>query len=321
MNYWKKSFGYYLLWPALGVYTAGLIAAIVVDCFTIKKMRKKIVDRIILVGELNEIEEEKEKEKERLLKLDKSLLDRPLFRNGNEKLTPINTKVTKKDLLMKNNTRKKSLDDSLLDDKGYHSQNEKLQTDISSTSGKVPKKKKKIIRKKKVKKIQDNFVSEEEKEGGENDLNDSSIDHNATSTSIKLKMPREEEKTFDIDNDTGLVKSAHKKKITRKKKVIKKKENKDKDQIENFDTDALSTHKSNSKSKRNKKSSDSSKEDTNSKIDEDDANSHLARDEEKKIEEKEKLKTHKVPTTIDIFEHNRNYWMMMFYSNTFVNVI
>ena len=57
MNYWKQSFGYYLVWPSLWVYIVGMSIAIIIDCFTVSKMRRKILNRIILVGELNEIEQ------------------------------------------------------------------------------------------------------------------------------------------------------------------------------------------------------------------------------------------------------------------------
>ena len=57
MNYWKQSFGYYLVWPSLWVYIVGMIIAITIDCFTLGKMRKRILERILLVGELNEIEQ------------------------------------------------------------------------------------------------------------------------------------------------------------------------------------------------------------------------------------------------------------------------
>ena len=75
LDYWRKSFGYYLVWPAFSVYIVALIVAIIVDCFTVPKMKKKIQERIKLVGQLNEEEERKDKERLPFIEEEKKLND------------------------------------------------------------------------------------------------------------------------------------------------------------------------------------------------------------------------------------------------------
>lgn len=59
LNYWTKSFGYYLLWPVIFIYITSVTVAIILDWLTLKDMRRKIEDRIMEVRILNDYDQDK----------------------------------------------------------------------------------------------------------------------------------------------------------------------------------------------------------------------------------------------------------------------
>jgi hypothetical protein len=70
LNYWNKSFGYYLCWTAMTVYIVGLTVAVIIDWFTLSNMRVKIEKRILDVGRKNARYKEEMKEEMRRKKME-----------------------------------------------------------------------------------------------------------------------------------------------------------------------------------------------------------------------------------------------------------
>lgn len=305
MNYWKKSFGYYLLWPATILYGVSLGVAIIIDCFTLSKMRRKIEERIIHVGESNE-KQAKEAELKGLLEEEKKL---------DSEISPDTKGKSKPKSKVK---RKKGLDDTVVEDKGYHSQgdNDSAIDALNITGDHVlapmPKKKKKIIKRKVLKKkAKNNFVQEE---GGEEEKKNG-LNRYASTSSIAIRMPVEEEKEVSLHSGLRQSKINGGKKL-KKKKIIRKKKKKP---IDTFDD-------LNSKADTKIQGSGSKVDDNmlshyNSEGDKDKEGSVSSDPDTKEVSPEETPKIHKMPTTVDVFESSRNFWSMLLYSNTFCNLI
>jgi hypothetical protein len=284
LNYWKQSFGYYLVWPFLAVYFVSLGAAIIFDCFTLSKMRTKIEKRIVLVGDLNEIEEKKQgliiEEEKRLYDpehLNEDDASQDGDDSGNKKISK--TRAVKDD---KNTEMEGELD--IFGNK-----------DVENTDTSKPKKKKKIIKKlrKKPKPVVEN-KGEVENEGGDEEHASKNI----------FNMPLEEEKYSDPTIDSVSVTSKKK-----KKKIIMKKKKKNSAEPPKIDLNP-SDHVD--PKDENKKDEEDKKEDEDS-VPED---SNIS---EEVVEKKERNIIHRMPNQIDVFEHNKGYWTILFFSNTFVN--
>jgi hypothetical protein len=123
-------------------------------------MRRKIEARILLIGELNEIEDEKENERKQFL-----LEGEEESKRLEETLLRRNTSTPK---TLKSLKTGSSGDNWKHGNSSYLSEEEKDAPLALLTATSEPKKKKKKLKKKIIrKKVQNNYLEEEEKEGGE----------------------------------------------------------------------------------------------------------------------------------------------------------
>lgn len=114
-------------------------------------------------------------------------------------------------------------------------------------------------------------------------------------------MPPEEEKVYDPTIDSVSVTTKKKKKIIRKKKKPIEHANTDPD----IDPNNISKN-NNDKSRDDKKTNNETASKSSSKS-------------EEVVEDGDENITHRMPTQIDVFEYNRGYWTILFFSNTFAN--
>lgn len=119
---------------------------------------------------------------------------------------------------------------------------------------------------------------------------------------INIRMPPEEEKVNDPTIDSISVSTKKKKKIIRKKK---KKPTEHAKTDPDFDPNELSKN-NNDKSRDDKKTNNETASKSSSKSAE-------------AVEDGDENITHRMPTQIDVFEYNRGYWTILFFSNTFAN--
>ena len=163
------------------------------------------------------------------------------------------------------------------------------------------KKKKKIIRKIKKKK------EVEEMEGGEK----------GDFTNLQSKMPPEEVKipdNFDDDEATSeIVTKKRKKKIIRKKK--KKKNRNGETENSTVNGEGIDETKTNTIQDKNGKKSGKNSDDKSNKSDSQDSNNT------EYIEFDESENKYIMPSQLELFEYNKDYWKMLFYSNTFTNAL